>query len=83
MYQVTNGPLINKAQLMQTDPVELELNIIKQRVTDSVSSRRATYMFNSKLDVHRMYLTVEVPEFAWKAFSRIRLGSHWLKVETG
>ena len=56
---------------------------LKSKITESVSSRRKTYCdFNPGFTRHRMYRE-NIPEHLRVALTRIRLGSHRLKVETG
>ena len=65
-------------------PVEKELECMKAKVRQSDSSRRKTYLlFNPELITHRIYADSTVSESDRVAFSRIRLGSHYLKIETG
>ena len=65
-------------------PIEKELECMKDKVRQSDSSRRETYLlFNPELVTHRIYTDSTVSESDRIAFSRIRLGSHFLKIETG
>jgi len=59
---------------------------VKNRVRTATSSRASIYMtLNPSLSVHAMYTMVKdpVPEYMRIATSRMRLGSHRLKIETG
>ena len=57
---------------------------MKAKVRQSDSSRRKTYLlFNPELITHRIYADSTVSESDRVAFSGIRLGSHYLKIETG
>ena len=59
------------------------LDKLRSNIESSASSRRITYcQFNPSLKRHPMY-TENVPEYMRAAFTRIRLGSHRLKIETG
>ena len=56
---------------------------IKAKISESESSRRKTYLeFNPNLSCHRIYRE-NIPEHIRIAFTRVRLGSHRLKIETG
>ena len=71
---------------IEGDPVENELILLQQKVMENVeSSRRITYrMVNPELRAPAIYSSREaVPEHHRAAYTRIRLGSHRLKVETG
>jgi hypothetical protein len=60
------------------------MQIILDRVTDSTSSRMCTYReLNPRLSVHPVYYDLSISELARLAFTRLRLGSHYLRVETG
>ena len=53
-------------------------------VSMSNSSRRMSYRdINPDLTRHLIYSTPSVPEFSRVSFTRLRLGSHYLRVETG
>ena len=57
---------------------------MKAKVRQSDSSRRETYLlFKPELITHRISAESNVSESDRIAFSRIRLGSHYLKIETG
>jgi hypothetical protein len=78
------GRYIKRLQLTHGNPMKIELEVLKEKVMASDSSRRMTYVeFNPRLEVHPLYSIGKVPEYTRKAISRVRLGSHWLKVETG
>ena len=65
-------------------PVENDLEKAKTRVRQSDSTRIETYrLFNPRMTIHKVYVDPTVPEYDRKAFSQIRLGSHFLKIETG
>ena len=68
----------------EDDPVLTELQSIKNRIITSDSSRRQAYAkLNNDLSLHKAYKSNTIPEHARKAFTRLRLGSHRLKMETG
>ena len=57
---------------------------IKVRIVSNDSSKSATYkLHNPTLSVMRMYTQHIVPEHQRIAYSRFRLSSHNLKIETG
>ena len=61
-------------------PIEKYLERVKARVRQSASSRRVTYsLFNPEQNIHRIYGDATVPESDRVAFTRLRLGSHFLK----
>ena len=59
------------------------LRIVQERISESQSSRRRAYAdLNGSFTYHPVY-TSNVPEKARMAFTKLRLGSHRLKIETG
>ena len=63
-----------------------ELNLIRDKITISESSRRVVYnnLMNGHLTVHNIYTNGHsIPEIYRIAFTRFRLSSHSLAVETG
>ena len=59
------------------------LQSVQERIRGSESSRKKAYTeFNKEFTLHPVY-TRNVPEWARIAFTRMRLGSHRLRVETG
>ena len=78
------GKYVNS--LMQAVPGSFKkdgLKTLRSKITESDSSRRKTYCeLNSHLSRHPMY-SANIPEHERVAFTRLRLGSHWLKIETG
>ena len=57
---------------------------IKARITASESSRNTTYRaLNTGLTQPAVYECVSVPEYLQTAFTRIRLSSRYLRIETG
>ena len=64
--------------------MQIILQIILDRVTNSTSSRMCTYReLNPSLSVHPLYNDISVSELKRLAFTRLRLGSHYLHIETG
>ena len=60
-----------------------DLENLRSKISGSESSRRKTYYeFNFHLTSHRIYKE-NVPEHLRIAFTRMRLGSHRLRIETG
>ena len=72
--------------LMQCEPGSFRaasLDDLESKFLRPVSSRRLTYcQFNPHLKRHPIYKE-NVPEYMRIAFTRIRLGSHRLRIETG
>ena len=69
---------------LREDPVEHSLRCHSEAVAASATSRRVAYrQLNPSLSVHRMYSHPTLPERERVSTTRIRLGSHYLKVETG
>ena len=59
------------------------LRIVQEKISESQSSRRRAYAdLNGSFTYHPVY-TSNVPEKARMAFTKLRLGSHRLKIETG
>ena len=70
--------------MMHVNHVDVDIQNRQQTVTESDSSRRVNYCtLNPGLDKHEAYTNPEVPEYARISFSRLRLSSHKLKIETG
>jgi hypothetical protein len=65
--------------------VTVDMENIRMRVIQSETSRRVTYRsLNPNLSVHSIYGSAnKLPEYLRKAITRVRLGSHRLKIETG
>ena len=62
---------------------EQNLRSIRTKIAETESSRRQTYIdFNAGFTLHPIYVT-DVQERARIAFTRLRLCSHRLKIETG
>jgi hypothetical protein len=57
---------------------------IRLRVQSSTSTRLQTYTFiNPDCDVHPVYQISDICEYARINFTRLRLSSHYLRIETG
>jgi hypothetical protein len=65
--------------------VQTEMERIKTNVLNSTSTKRTEYLkINPNLRTPTMYLSVlNIPEHYRRAFTRMRLSSHKLKIETG
>ena len=65
--------------------IDADLDRIKQRICTSGSTRRTTYReINPSLTTHAIYSKeLSVPEQLRIACSRMRMGSHLLRIETG
>ena len=76
-------------QLMHTehDPVTSEFQTLKDKINGNIeSSRRIMYkQLNPNLESSPVYkdLKLSIPEHHRISYTRIRLGSHRLKIETG
>ena len=80
------GVYIQKLQRIEGDPVRNELELLRRKIRNNVdSSRRSTYkLLNPDLFAPQIYIgQSSVPEHQRIAYTRIRLGSHRLKIETG
>ena len=54
------------------------------RITTSTKTRMLTYKgINSDLSKHPIYGRIDIPEYARINFTRLRLSSHYLRIETG
>ena len=66
------------------NPVESEKEKIRLRIEGASTTRLVTYKsINRNLSIHPIYTDSDIPEPARIAFSRIRLSSHYLRIETG
>jgi hypothetical protein len=78
------GRYLERLLLNENDVRESDLDLLKQSIQNSQSSRRTAYLtLNPSLTVHPVYSNPNIPEFARISFSRLRLISHSLKIETG
>jgi hypothetical protein len=67
-----------------TQQPESALTTIKQRVMTSTATRMVTYReINRELSVHPAYTCTDIPESSRISLSRMRLSSHYLRIETG
>ena len=79
----TMGLYISKLCRDLTRLVDQVTLALKQKVVVSTSSRMFTYRtMNPGLNIHDIYVNGGIPEHARIAFTRIRLSSHRLKIET-
>ena len=54
------------------------------KIRTSNSTRRMTYLeLNADLSIHPIYNSEQIPENCRISFTRMRLSSHYLKIETG
>ena len=64
--------------------IKSDAEILQSLVREASGSRFRTYLqLNPELVKHHIYDSLDVPEFARVNFTRLRTGSHRLKVETG
>lgn len=68
-----------------TDDIAVAMDILKRDLSLSASSRKVTYKeINPDLSVHDIYTSRHgIREDHRVSFSRFRLSTHWLAVETG
>ena len=58
--------------------------VLMERISNANTTRMMTYReLNTDLDVHPVYSDPSVPELSRISFTRLRLSSHYLRVETG
>ena len=77
------GIYLNILDQVQGNPIQSEISMRKESVSGAHSTRRATYVnLNPTMGQHGVYDRL-VPEYSRKAFTRLRLSSHKLKMETG
>ena len=80
------GIYMQALQRIEGDPVKNELELLQRKIRENPdSSRRLTYqLLNPELLAPKVYCSQDpVPEHQRIAYTRIRLGSHRLKIETG
>jgi hypothetical protein len=78
------GIFMSKLDTNKTITKEQSLNVVKQRVTASTKTRMETYkQLNKELELHPIYNMTDICEFERINFSRLRLSSHYLRIETG
>ena len=79
------GKQLQQILNLKDDPVKIFLRELQDKVRIGGSTRLDTYItLNPQLSVHEIYQKgSRVPEYERTAFTRIRLASHYLKVETG
>ena len=78
------GIYLNSLDEVQGDPIQSEICMRKESVSGAHSTRRATYV-NLNPTMGSTYEVYDrlVPEYNRKAFTRLRLSSHKLKIDTG
>ena len=81
------GIYIEQLQRLEEDPVLMERQVLKTQVDGNTeSSRRITYkQLNPNLESPTLYRnqSLYIPEHYRIAYTRMRLSSHHLKIETG
>jgi hypothetical protein len=78
------GGQIALLESAHTHPVETYVTSLKTMARQSDKTWLKDYInINPTLEVHSMYQTHGVPEWARMNFTRLRLGSHRLRIETG
>ena len=64
--------------------VKNDMETLRAFIRDASGSRYTTYLrLNTELTKHCIYDSVDIPEYTRVDFTRLRTGSHRLKVETG
>ena len=78
------GNYVNSLLNSETGGLRVDnMESLRRKILESESSRRKTYCeFNPGITRHPIYKE-SVPEYERIAFTRIRLGSHRLRIETG
>lgn len=77
------GVYITELENDTTANVQQQTAAMHRRILGSTKTRMVTYQeFNPELTVHRMY-TSSPPEWPRINLTRLRLSSHYLKIETG
>ena len=80
-YRFIQTMLEDDSKILEEDKSRREEEL---RLKSSISTKRATYMeMNPLLQQHKVYKNDEIDEFKRIEFTRYRLSSHNLKVETG
>ena len=78
------GKQINNLMKSNTSYKKEYLRSVQQRVRAATSTKRKEYYnLNPKLQENPIYRNPNIPEYNRISFSRIRLGSHHLKIKTG
>ena len=68
----------------ESNPFDNLVNIINNRASHATKFHTYVNELNSSMDVHSIYRTnIFIPDYQRVSFSRIRLVSHSLKIETG
>ena len=78
------GLYLERLELDQADNIREFQNDISNRIQMADTTRRTTYLeINPTLSVHPLYNSDRIPEYCRISFTRMRLSSHYLKIETG
>ena len=78
------GIYLERLENDHTDNIREFKNNLASRIQLADTTRRVTYLeINPNLSLHPLYNSVRVPESYRISFSRIRMSSHYLKIETG
>ena len=78
------GKQINNLMKSNTSYKMEYMRSVQQRVRAATSTKRKEYYnLNPELQENPIYRNPNIPEYNRISFSRIRLGSHRLKIETG
>ena len=80
------GKFINNMNHEQNPTVILEQckEAVRNRIQTATTTRMVTYkLLNSDLRKHTIYERPDIPEAYRIAFSRLRVSSHYLRIETG
>ena len=78
--------VINDDILSEPNHINSGIEILKQRLRDSTRSKFITYReINPAYSVHIIYKSrsIKIPELYRLSFTRLRLSSHELRIETG
>ena len=80
------GIYLNELDCLISDPVEDYMTSLKSKIRSAGNTRSVTYRsINTNLVPHIIYMSkkLTIPEQERIAFTRLRLSSHRLKIETG
>ena len=82
-----NSPMwlyVQNLERTNSDIIEETKLQTKQRILTSTGTRMTTYrQINSELNKHRVYELPNIPDTVRVDFTRLRLSSHYLRIETG
>ena len=78
------GLYLQELELDHLDNIREFRNNVVNRIQTADTTRRMTYLeINPTLSVHPLYNSDRIPEYFRISFKRMRLSSHYLKIETG